>query len=73
MLVGHFTSTLLNDTKGEQRKPNTFWKETLGRKRLNDEVSSLKGAKKVALDCTASKVAEIDYKVKSLEEKLHKI
>ena len=43
------------------------------RKRLNDEINTLKGAKKVALERTTNKVTEIDSKINSLEEKSHKI
>ena len=38
------------------------------RKKLNEEINTLKGAKKVALDCRPNKVTEIDSKIRSLEE-----
>ena len=58
----------------ESRENQTlFPKKRLERKRLNDEINTLKGAKKTALDCTANKVTEIDSKIKFLEEELHKI
>ena len=47
---------------------------------LNDEINTLEGTKKVAVDCTGNKVnctgnkvTEIDGKIKSFEGKLHKI
>ena len=71
MLVGHINSIKRHRKRAKKTKhfsKRNAWKET-----LNDEINSLKKAKKVVLDCTANKATEIDSKVKSLEEKLYKI
>ena len=56
-----------------QKKQTPFEKKPLERKSVNDEINSLKGTKKIVLDCVSNKVTEIDSKVRSLEEKFHKI
>lgn len=54
ILVGHIRS--IKKHRRSAKKTKTFFeKKHLERKRLNDEINTLKGAKKVTLDCTANK------------------
>ena len=71
MLVGRLYQVAQNESKEKHKNflKRNAWKE----KRLNDEINTLKGTRKVALGCTANKVTEIDSEIISLEEKLHKI
>ena len=58
ILVDHAGS--IKRHRRRAKKTKHFLKRNgLKRKRLSDEINTLKGAKKVALDCTPNKVTEI--------------
>ena len=64
---------LYQSVQEESKDQTLFEKKCWEWKRLRDEINTLKGAKKVALDCTTKKRTEIDSEIKSLEENLYKI
>ena len=65
------TSHQLYQAAQKESKENQalFENKQLERKRFTDEISTLKGAKKVVCDFTANKVTKIDSKLKSFKEK----